>query len=201
MEYMSAIIAAIGAIITAWFAYNQKTKDKMTDLKIEKIRKDNEEKKKRRSDNTAIVMYEIWEALHKLKATRVYIVQPHPLGHESMLGIYFEAKRKGIESMKPHVNGLKMSDVTVFCSEMVKNLFVFYDDIDCQVKDRFAKSILAACGTRKVAIKRLSDNTHDWVGSIFCEYNYNTPVTEEEIRDVLHDVATSIQYILPEYQD
>ena len=38
MEYIAPIISAIGVIITAWFAYNQKTKDRMTDLKIERMR-------------------------------------------------------------------------------------------------------------------------------------------------------------------
>ena len=40
MEYLPAIISAIGTIIAAWFAYNQYTKNKLTDLKIEKFRKE-----------------------------------------------------------------------------------------------------------------------------------------------------------------
>ena len=39
MEYLPAIISAIGTIIAAWFAYNQYTKNKLTDLKIEKFRR------------------------------------------------------------------------------------------------------------------------------------------------------------------
>ena len=42
MEYLPAIISAIGTIIAAWFAYNQYTKNKLTDLKIEKFRQDEE---------------------------------------------------------------------------------------------------------------------------------------------------------------
>lgn len=201
MEYIPAIISAIGTIIVAWFAYNQKTKDKMTDLKIEQIRNKNEEKKNRRADNSAIVHGELWSALVELHADRVYIVQPHPLGNESMVSIYFESKRKGVESMKPKVQNLKMCEVASFCADMAKNLYMYFDDIDEQVTDRYAKSLLSACGTNKVAIKRMSDSTHDWVGSIFCEFTHDTQVNEDEVRSVLHEVATNVQYLLPEYRE
>ena len=39
MEYLPAIISAIGTIIAAWFAYNQYAKNKFTDLKIEKFKR------------------------------------------------------------------------------------------------------------------------------------------------------------------
>ena len=38
MEYLPAIISALGTIIAAWFAYNQYSKNKLTDLKIEKFK-------------------------------------------------------------------------------------------------------------------------------------------------------------------
>ena len=201
VEYLPAIISAIGTIVMGWFAYNQKTKDKMTDIKIEQLRARNEEKRNRRADNSAIVHGELWHALVELRADRVYIVQPHPLGNESMVSIYFESKRKGVESMKPKVQNLKMCECASFCADMAKNLYIYYDDIDEQVKDRYAKSLLSACGTSKVAIKRLSDNTHDWVGSIFCEFTHDVDVDKEEVRAVLHDVAMNVQYLLPEYKD
>lgn len=201
VEYLPAIISAIGTIVLGWFAYNQKTKDKMIEVKIEQLRARNEEKRNRRADNSAIVHGELWHALVELRADRVYIVQPHPLGNESMVSIYFESKRKGVESMKPKVQNLKMCECASFCADMAKNLYIYYDDIDEQVKDRYAKSLLSACGTSKVAIKRLSDNTHDWVGSIFCEFTHDVDVNKEEVRAVLHDVAMNVQYLLPEYKD
>ena len=201
VEYLPAIISAIGTIVIGWFGYNQKTKDKMIEVKIEQLRARNEEKRNRRADNSAIVHGELWHALVELRADRVYIVQPHPLGNESMVSIYFESKRKGVESMKPKVQNLKMCECASFCADMAKNLYIYYDDIDEQVKDRYAKSLLSACGTSKVAIKRLSDNTHDWVGSIFCEFTHDVDVDKEEVRAVLHDVAMNVQYLLPEYKD
>lgn len=201
MEYLPEIISALAVIITAWFSYNQYAKNKLTDLKVEQMQRDNEVKRKRRSDNSALVHGELWEILHELKADRVYIVQPHPLGNESMVSIYFESKRKGVESMKPRIQNLKMCDVAKFCADLTKNLFMFITDIDNQVTDRYAKSLLSSCGTEQVIIKRLSDNSHDWVGSIFCEFTHGQKIDEAETRAILHEAAMNIQYILPAFID
>lgn len=201
MEYLPEIISALAVIITAWFSYNQYAKNKLTDLKVEQMQRDNEVKRKRRSDNSALVHGELWEILHELKADRVYIVQPHPLGNESMVSIYFESKRKGVESMKPRIQNLKMCDVAKFCDDLTKNLFMFITDIDNQVTDRYTKSLLSSCGTEQVIIKRLSDNSHDWVGSIFCEFTQGQKIDEAEARAILHEAAMNIQYILPAFID
>lgn len=200
MEYLPAIISAIGTIIAAWFAYNQYTKNKLTDLKIEKFRKDEEIKSIRRADNSSIVYGELWNILHELDADRVYIVQPHPLGNESLLSIYYEVKRKGVEPMKPHVQNLRIADVAKFSSDMVKNLFMYITDIDTQVQDKYAKSILSSYGCEAAVVKRLNDNTHDWVGSIFCEFTRPIHVSEDEAIEIMHRCAMNIQYLLPEYK-
>ncbi|EJX06201.1 hypothetical protein EVA_05691 [gut metagenome] len=201
MEYISSIITAIGVIIIAWFKYNQDTKNKETDLKIEKFRREQEAKAKRRSDNCSIVYGELWNILHELNADRVYIIQPHPLGNESSLSVYFEVKRKGVEGMQPHIHKLKISEVAKFSSELVKNLFMYITDIDEQVKDKYAKSILSSYGSQMAIVKRLNDNSHDWIGSIFCEFTHPISVSEEEAREIMHTAALNIQYLLPEYKE
>lgn len=200
MEYLPAIISAIGTIIAAWFAYNQYAKNKFTDLKIEKFKKDEEVKSIRRADNSSIVYGELWNILHELDADRVYIVQPHPLGNESLLSIYYEVKRKGVEPMKPHVQNLRIADVAKFSSDMVKNLFMYITDIDAQVQDKYAKSLLSSYGCEAAVVKRLNDNKHDWVGSIFCEFTRPIHVSEDEAREIMHRGAMNIQYLLPEYK-
>lgn len=200
MEYFPAIISAIGTIIAAWFAYNQYTKNKLTDLKIEKFRKDEEIKSIRRADNSSIVYGELWNILYELDADRVYIVQPHPLGNESLLSIYYEVKRKGVEPMKPHVQNLRIADVAKFSSDMVKNMFMYITDIDTQVQDKYAKSILSSYGCEAAVVKRLNDNKYDWVGSIFCEFTRPIHVSEDEAREIMHQCAMNIQYLLPEYK-
>ena len=201
MEYIPAIISAIGTIIAAWFAYNQYSKNKMTDLKIEEYKQSEERKNKRRADNSSLVYGELWNVLHELGADRVYIVQPHPLGNESLLSVYFEVKRKGIEGMKNHIQNLPIADVAKFSSELVRNLFMYITDIDNQVTDKYAKSILSSYGCEAAIVKRLNDNTHDWIGSIFCEFTRPISVTEDEARNIMHIAAINIQYLLPEYSN
>lgn len=200
MEYLPAIISAIGTIIAAWFAYNQYTKNKLTDLKIEKFRKDEEIKSIRRADNSSIVYGELWNILYELDADRVYIVQPHPLGNESLLSIYYEVKRKGVEPMKPHVQNLRIADVAKFSSDMVKNMFMYITDINTQIQDKYAKSILSSYGCEAAVVKRLNDNKYDWVGSIFCEFTRPIHVSEDEAGEIMHQCAMNIQYLLPEYK-
>jgi hypothetical protein len=200
----SAIISAIGVIITGvlglWFKYNQKTKDKLTDLKIEQFKQEQEIKSKRRNDSSAIVFGELWSILYQMKADRVYIVQPHPLGNECLLSVYYEVKRKGIEGMRDKIQNLKMSEVAKFSADMSKNLFMYITNIDEQVDDKYAKSLLSSCGCQAAIIKRLNDSKYDWVGSIFCEFTSPMEVSEDEARTIMHEAAMNIQYLLPEYK-
>lgn len=199
IEHAAEIISALGVIVLGFLTYNQYTKNKLTDLKVSRLEAEQAEKQKRRSDNSALVHGELWEILHELKADRVYIIQPHPLGNESMISIYFESKRKGVESMKPRIQNLKMCDLAMFCKLMATQLYTYITDIDDQVEDRYAKSLLSACGTSQVLIKRLSDNSHDWVGSIFCEFTHGREIDTDAARVILHQAALNIQYILPQY--
>lgn len=200
----SAIISAIGVIITGvlglWFKYNQKTKDKLTDLKIEQFKQEQEIKNKRRNDSSAIVFGELWSILYQMKADRVYIVQPHPLGNECLLSVYYEVKRKGIEGMRDKIQNLKMSEVAKFSADMSKNLFMYITNIDEQVDDKYAKSLLSSCGCQAAIIKRLNDSKYDWVGSIFCEFTSPMEVSEDEAWTIMHEAAMNIQYLLPEYK-
>ena len=191
------IINAIGVIIVAYFTYNQYTKNKVTDYKLEKWKEEDKVKNKRRIDNGMIVYGELWDLLYSLKADRVYIIQPYPLGHEETLSIYFEVKRKWAEPMKPHIQKMRICEVAKFASELAKNVFLYITNINEQITDRYAQSIFSSCGTSHVLVKRLSDNQHDWVGSIICEFVGDMEISEEDARNELHKKATNIQYILP----
>ena len=43
--------------------------------------------------------------------------------------------------MRENIQSLPMSEVAVFAENLAKNLFMFYSDIDNQVKDKVAKSL------------------------------------------------------------
>lgn len=194
------VISGIGAIVAAWFSYNQYTRNKMTDIKIEQFKKEEERRGYKRSENSAKVFGEIWRVLFETKADRVYIVQPHPLGHASFLSIQFEVKRKGVEGMRGNIQNLPMSEVAAFSKQMVDEVFMYITNIDEQIDDRVTKSIMSSNGCESIIIKRMN-NSNDWVGSIFCEYTTHMNISEEEARSILHEAAINIQYILPEFVD
>jgi len=194
------VISGIGAIVAAWFSYNQYTRNKMTDIKVERFKKEEERRGYKRSENSAKVFGEIWRVLFETNADRVYIVQPHPLGHASFLSIQFEVKRKGVEGMMENIQNLPMSEVATFSKQMVDEVFMYITNIDEQIDDRVAKSIMSSNGCESIIIKRMN-NSNDWVGSMFCEYTTHMNISEEEARSILHEAAINIQYILPEFVD
>ena len=53
MNNLPSVITALGTIILGWFTYNQYRKNKMTDLEIERIKKQDKIDNKRRSDNSS----------------------------------------------------------------------------------------------------------------------------------------------------
>ena len=195
-----AVMGCVSTVVCAWLAYNQKTKDKMTDLKIEQYRKDMKKRSFKRSEDTAKVLGALNKVLLGVNADRVYIVQPHPLGHIAFLSIQFEVKANGVQGMRYEVQKLEMSDVAKFCERMVDNLWLYFDDIDSQVQDPYAKALLSSNGTKVAAIKRMT-TARDWVGSIFCEFIDTPSVSEDEIHRLMHEAAISIQYNLPEFQE
>ena len=197
---VSAVTTAAVGIWTAWFTYNQKTKDKLTDLKIEQYKKEMKKRSFKRSEDTAKVLGALNKILLGANADRVYIVQPHPLGHIAFLSIQFEVKANGVQGMRYEVQKLEMSDVPKFCERMVDNLWMYLDNIDEQVQDPYAKALLSSNGTKVAAIKHMS-TARDWVGSIFCEFIDTPSISEADLQKLMHEAAITIQYNLPEYQE
>lgn len=200
MENIPAIISSIAVILSAWFSYNQYAKNKLTDLKIEKWKAEEEVKSVKRSDNISKIYGVLWQLLHELQADRVYIVQPHPLVNNLFLSVSLEVKRNGVSAMKPNVQRLPMSDVAAFSAELSARDFLLYRNIDTEVKDKRARAIMTANGCCSVVVKRLTDDEHDWIGSIFCGFTHEQQLQPASLRQQLQEAADHIQYILPEYK-
>ena len=194
------IIGLVSPLVTAWFAYNQNAKNAKVQRDMETWKKDEEQKSFMRNKYSGHVFGQIHELLRSAKADRVYIVQPHPLGHVAFLSCYFEAVNNGITEMQSSIQSIPMSKVASFSRAIADNLWLFYDNIDEQIQDDVAKSLFLANGTRAVGIKRM-DNTKDWVGSIFIEYIEEPELSEQEIKKLAHDSAMVIRHILPEFKE
>lgn len=203
--YMIEIITAVGGIISplivAWFGYNQYRHNKVTDIKIERYKSDMERKEDRRSRNTANVFGELWKLLYELKADRVYVIQPHPLGHEAYISVQYEVTRKGIADIKPHIQSVEMRDCAVFCKTLIDQQFICFTDITTQIQDRVMRSILSANGGNTIAIRRL-DGAHDWVGNIVVEIcDESVVIDQEQAAKSLTEAAINIQFTIPEFRE
>ena len=198
LQYIPQIISALGVILAAWFSYNQYTKNKQTDQKIEQWKKEESVKNAKKSEDIAKIYGELWQLLHNLSADRVYIIQPHPLTTNLFLSIRLEVKRNGVSSMRSVINKLPMSELAEFSAELAVRDFLYYRNVDEDVKDKRARAMFATNGCHMAVIKRLSDQEHDWVGSLTCEYARPTDISPITFKQSMIDAANHIQYILPE---
>jgi hypothetical protein len=199
MEFnLAETIQAIGVVLVGIFSFLQYWFNKKADHNFKVKEKEIERMSYRRADNSATIYRELYNLLHDLHADRVYIVQPHPLGNEDSLSVYYEVTRKGVAGMKDQLQKLQIKSLAVMTGELAENLFLSIDNVDEQVKDKYAKSMLLNNGTNKVYIKRLSDNKFDWCGSLFVEFTHDKYTDVNEIRQTMHTSASAIQYILPE---
>ena len=198
---LADIIQALGVIILGFFTYNQYTKNKLTDLKVEQLKHIDKVRSKKRLDNSMRTYEELWNTLYVLKCDRIYIIQPHPLGNEDMLSIYFEVKRRSVEGMKGEIQNKKISEVAKFAGLLARENFMYITDIEKQVEDRYAQHIFGLLDSKNIVIKKLFDNKYDWVGTIVCEFQSDMKTPESETKHIMHQVATNIQYILPEIDE
>lgn len=197
---ISAVCVMVTGLFTGWTAYNQSRKNAEVQRDIERWKKEEDQKAVMRNKYSGQVFGQIHELLRASKADRVYIVQPHPLGHVAFLSCYFEAVSNGITEMQSSIQSIPMNKVPMFSAQLADNLWLYFDDIDGQIDDDVAKSLFLANGTHTVGIKRM-DNTKDWVGSIFIEYIEEPELTEMEIKKLAHDSAMVIRHILPEFKE
>lgn len=200
MDYEQILLGIFG-LWQSYLTYNQYAKNKTVDLKLKLIEEEEKKKNKRKARDSSKIYCEIWELLHYLNADRVYIIQPYPLDRNHYLSIEYEVTRKGIVGMKDYISKLPMSQIAVFSREMAENQFMYFSNINEQVKDKKAMALLSSNGGYAAIIKRLSDGNYDWVGSIICEFTHPIEIPEDEARQILRNAATNIQYILPEYHD
>lgn len=201
LNNLPEIISSITAGIALWFTYNQYTKNKMTDYKLEKLKEDDKKQQVVNAGNIATIFGELWELLYFLKADRVYIIQPHPLYKQMYISATLEVKNYGVSSAKNALNNVKIESLPKFVSQLAKEDLIFIEDTEVAHVEIKVKSIMVSNGCKSIFIKRLVDENNNWVGSIvlgylrsFKDYGVDRKMVERMTRTS----AMSIQYILPE---
>lgn len=195
------LLSAITAIWLAWFSYNQTSKNKITEAKIERWKQEEKDRAKKNSENSSKIYGILWQILHDLAVDRVYILQPHPEKVNHFVSISMEVKRNGIAAMKPVIQKMHTSDIAAFAGELATRDFMFYKDVNQEVKDKKARAILATNGGVSAIIRRLTNDDNDWKGSIFLEFTHPMECDPAFARKVLAEAASTIQYILPDIQE
>lgn len=197
---IASIITAIGTIVLAWFTYNQYTKNKLTDLKVESLKREKNEKHKQTNTDMASIYGELWGLLHTLKASRVIILQPHPLIRQSLISITFEVRRTGVSSVKKIMQDAQISNYAKMCSDLANKDFIFYKNMDEDCIDKRFKAVTQTNGVDSMMVKRMTDEVHDWTGSLFVDWS-DKELDSSNIdyaKDLITNTANNIQYILPE---
>ena len=174
----------------------------LADIKAKELERQLERKSTRRSENSARVYGEIHKVLNDLSCDRVYIIQPYPLGDNHYLTILYEVTAKGVARISDFWQDIKMSELPKFTASMARNELMLIRDIDSLDGTR-AKAMFSSNGTQSLIVQKLHDTTHDWVGSLVCDFTESIPddFDEEAIRKKLHFAAMHIQYILPEVKE
>lgn len=205
IENLPSIITALGTIILGWFTYNQYSKNKQTDIKIEQWKEDTIRKRRQDAGSIATCFGCLWELLHFLKAGRVYLIQPHPLSKSLYISATLEVKRNGVSSVKDNMTSIPINTVAEFVSQLANEDYIFIEEVETSNIDKKMRSIMMYNGCGQVAIRRLTDNDNKWVGNIVVGFPVNFDnLTKEEcqlVEKMTRDAAQIIQGILPEFME
>lgn len=203
IENLPEILTALGSVAALWFTYNQYTKNKLTDYKVEKWKNQERQEDQKKFGIIATIYGELWELLYMLNADRVFIVQPHPLYRATLLTATLEVKRYGIATAIDDFVNVRLDSMPQFSSKLANDDLIVLEDVNEADIEAIVKSNIIRDGSRSVIIKRLSDEKNNWVGNIIV--GYTKPLNEvdvnlEEGKALLTSNAMSIQYELPEYK-
>lgn len=189
-------------LIASYISYNQYSKNKRTDLKIDELKLDMQLQSNQKMEDIACIYSELYRLLHSLQTDRVYILQPHPLINNQYVTISLEVRKRGISPMLGQIKRLPMSEVPGFVGQLAKNCTIYSNDLEKDFPDKRAKSILGINGTKQILIKKLIDFNNRWVGNLFIENMEIDPeLFSEETIKLVQEAANNIQFVLPEYKD
>lgn len=200
LSWLPALVSSFGTIIAAFFAYNQYTKNKITDLKVDKWKKDLHTTNVKRNANIAKIYGELWEILHKVNADRVFILQPHPLINSMFISVSFEVKRNGITGTREVIQNFKMADYAESVKRMSTRELIYYPNTETDMSPSRSKAHAILHGTKSSITKRLSDDGDRWIGSLIVCFTKDISINIDQVKKEVYEGAFNIQYVLPEYE-
>lgn len=198
MEQVAIVISAIGTILLGWFNYNQYTRNKITDMKVETLKNQKKEVQKRINTDISRIYQQLGYLLHELKASRVIILQPHPLHKQAFISITFEACMPGVSSVKHLMQDADIANFSKICGDLATRDFIFFKNIRECTDKRFLATTQTN-GVDSLMAKRLTDEVHDWTGTLFVDWSDKQfDGNLDFAKGHINNIAGNIQYILPE---
>lgn len=197
---IAGLLGAVGVIIKYILDYTQKTYNERKAFEL----KNKEEAAKRRALSDKVhsqrIFGEIWRMLAELVdagATRVFIIQPHPLSRPAQLSVYYEARARGVMSICTDFHTISVSEVPGLHFEISTRDFFYWPTLT-GMKDKRAFALFHNLGTESMACKRMIDADGQWCGSLVVTFGNETPTDATYLKGKMFEVANDLQYIIPE---
>ena len=201
LDIIEKVFEILSVTLIAYWSYNQYTKNKMTDKKIEEFKNVEKRKLLERNDSISKIYFDLYRILIDLKADRVYILQPHPLINNHYVSVGFEVKEKGVNEIKPYIQNVAIQELPNVINKIAKRDWIIHRDIETEVEDKRVKSFLKGFGTTTLFIRKMSTEKDGWVGSIIVDFMEKTETPIDYAKAVILEASETIQYILPEMPD
>jgi len=200
-QHLATIIVGFFTLITGLYTIyttsNQSSKDKMTDYKIEQMKLHNDEKINANNRQIAVIYSELYDLRSKLDVDRVFIIQAHPENRNLYLSVSFEVDKKGVSLVKDNFQNIPISEMPKFAKMLSTTNWIHFNDINNQVDDKRAKSLMWMTGTTDVVIMQLVNSQNNWIGSLVSENIHGKKIDDSAAIETMKTTANAIQFILP----
>lgn len=170
--------------------------EKKTDLRLKELEKKINENDVKTKKDVGTIYNVISALLSAMQASRVYIIQPHPLDKNEFISVVYEVTDMGIMPIKGQLVDYPAENMPVFVGEISQRDFLYYKSTN-MLKGKRSRAFFSNVGTESLIIKHLSDDKSDWIGSIVVDYMHETNVAPDYSKALLQDAADKIQFILP----
>ena len=190
------VLPVVSTVAVAWLGYNQYTKNKHTDHKIDKLREDDLLKRKALGADIARVYGELHKLLNGLGVDRAFVIQPHPLKRYDFLSVRFSVQRSGVSDIRDVIKDISISTVVNMTNAFAVEDWMFYNNVD-DIVDKRAKALVRQGGAFCCAFCRLINEEGKWVGTLVVENTKNVCLHEGTCCSAMSKAAEMVQYTLP----
>lgn len=195
--WITLITALIAPVTLAGTAILWKYLEKRSNLRLKEIEKKIDKTDCENRRNIGVIYNTLSVLLATLKASRVYIIQPHPLKHHQYISVIFEVDDIGVMPAKTRIQEYPIDRVPEFVGELSARDFIFWKSTH-EMKGVRARANFINIGTESLFIKQLSDERNDWVGSLVVDYLHKTDIAPDYARNEMAEAAEKIAFIIPE---